>query len=119
MEKWNLLSRFLRLVYQQFFLRFSGQIREPYIIKLDKIAPDLETNELMVSFHVANKRISETLSVTEFVKQDMIYLIDPKAVFYMGQQSGVHAEQLILLEKKHNNIKNKCVSALKRVFIDE
>jgi hypothetical protein len=119
MEKWHQRNRFLRFVYQHLFLRFSTQIREPYLIRIDNIYPDPDSNELTVAFHIANKRVNQEMSVAEFVKTDMIYLIDPRIVFDIGQQFGSHAEKLILIQKKEPSLKNKCVRTLKRVFIDE
>lgn len=112
-------NRFLRFVYQHLFLRFSRQIREPYLIRIDNINPDPDSNELLVSFHIANKRVNETMSVAKFVKTDMIYLVDPRIVFDMGQQFGSHSENLAITQKKKLSLKAKCVSSLKRVFIDE
>lgn len=119
MEKWSLGIKFLRSVYQQVFLRFSGQVREPYLIRINNIFTDPATNELSVSFHIANKRVNQDMPVADFVKTDMIYLIDPRIVFDMGQQFGAHSEQLTILEKKQPSLKRKCVTSLKRVFVDE
>lgn len=99
MKKWSLLNRFMRFAYQQVFLRLSGQIREPYLIRVDRIYNNPSTSELSVAFHIANKRISQDATVTEFVKENMIYLTDPRVVFDMGQQFGAHSEQLSLQEK--------------------
>jgi hypothetical protein len=119
MEKWSQRNKFLRFVYQQLILRFTRQIREPYLIRIDNIYTDPDSNELSVAFHVANKRVNQEMSVAEFVKTDMIYLIDPRIVFDMGQQFGSHSEKLLVNKKKDLNLKNKCVTTLKRVFIDE
>lgn len=59
MEKLSFIGKVLRFIYTRFFLRFSGQIRDPYLIRIDKIYPDNETNELSVSFHIANKRVGK------------------------------------------------------------
>lgn len=119
MEQWGKGNRFLRFVYQHLFLRFTGQIREPYFIRIDNIYPDPDSNELSVAFHIANKRINQEMSVAEFVKTDMIYLVDPRIVFDIGQQFGSHAEKLVITKKKESSLKRKCVTTLKRVFIDE
>lgn len=119
MDKWSNGNRLLRFVYQHLILRFTKQIREPYLIRIDNIYPDPDSNELSVAFHIANKRVNEEMSVAEFVKTDMIYLVDPRIVFDMGQQFGSHAERLIITNKKEQNLKSKCVTTLKRVFIDE
>ena len=119
MEKWNFGSRFLRFIYQQIFLRFSSQIREPYLVRVDEIFTDVETNELSVSFHIAHKRVNEDMTVSDFVKSDMIYLIEPHIVFSMGQQFGVHSERLFIQEKRTPNSKSKCAATLKRIFVDE
>jgi hypothetical protein len=119
MENLGIGSKFLRFLYKQIFLRFSGQIRDPYIIRIDNIFTDPDTNELSVSFHIANKRISQDMTVAEFVKSDMVYLIDPRIVFDMGQQFGAHSEKLEIIQKTQPTLKNKCVIGLKRVFIDE
>ncbi|HHY7007568.1 TPA: hypothetical protein ACV65V_002510 [Legionella pneumophila] len=58
MEKWNQGNRFLRFLYQHLYLRFNGQIREPYLIRIDNIYTDPDSNELTVSFHIANKRVN-------------------------------------------------------------
>lgn len=112
-------SKFLHFIYQQVFLRFTGQIREPYIIRIDRIFTHPDTNELSVAFHIANKRVSQEMPVSDFVKSDMIYLIDPRIVFDMGQQFGAHSEQIAIVRKKQPSLKTKCVVGLKRVFIDE
>ena len=119
MEKWNKLQRVLRFVYQQTYLRFKGQISEPYLIRIDSINSDPETNELLIAFHIANKRVSQEMSVAEFVKTDMIYLVDPRIVFDIGQQFGTHSEKVVLQKRQKPNLKAKCVTTLKRVFIDE
>ncbi len=119
MEKLGLGSKFLRFAYKQIFLRFSGQIRDPYLIRIDNIFTNPSTNELSVSFHVANKRINQDMTVAEFVKSDMVYLIDPRIVFDMGLQFGAHSEKLAIIQKTQPTIKSKCVAGLKRVFIDE
>ncbi|MFO8834992.1 hypothetical protein SC661_14270 [Legionella pneumophila serogroup 1] len=119
MEKWSPKSKFLRIIYQQVVVRFTRQLREPYLIRIDRIFTDPDTNILSVAFHIANKRVNQEMSVANFVKSDMIYLIDPRVVFDMGQQFGAHAEQLTILEKKQLNFKTKCFTGLKRVFVDE
>jgi|GEM_PF-1434342 len=121
MEKMGFISKFFRLIYKNIFLRFSRQIRDPYLIKVDNIYPDTLSNELKVSFHIANKRVEKDMSVAKFVKTNMLYLVDPMIVFHMGEQSGIHSEKLIALHKKTDNptSKSKCVNMLKRVFIDE
>ena len=53
MEEKSFIGKYLHFLYTKFFLRFSGQIRDPYIIRVDDIYPDPETHELNVSFHVA------------------------------------------------------------------
>jgi hypothetical protein len=78
--------------YQHLIVRFTKQIREPYLIRVDNIETDPQSNELLVSFPVANKRVNQDMPVAEFVKTDMIYLVDPRAVFYKGQQYGCHTE---------------------------
>lgn len=118
MEQLNVKSSFLSLIYKQIFLRFSGQIRDPYLIRIDNIFTDPVTNELSVSFHVANKRINQEMTVAEFVKSDMVYLIDPRIVFDMGQQFGAHSETLNIIQKAPSTLKNKAYTGLKRVFID-
>lgn len=119
MDKMGFIGKFLRFIYTQIFLRFSGQIRDPYLIRIDNIYPNNETNELSVTFHVANKRIDQEMSVAQFVKTDMIYLVDPRAVFDMGHQFGEHSEKLLIANKTDSSLKNKCIRGLKRVFIDE
>lgn len=118
MEKWGLIGKVLRFIYTKLFLRFSGQIRDPYLIRVDKIDTDIETNELTVSFHIANKRISEDSTVAQFVKTDMIYLVDPRVVFEMGTQFGIHSEKLLTTQKTDMPFKQKCAVGLKRVFVD-
>jgi len=119
MDNWTKRNRFLRFFYQHLFLRFSKQIREPYLIRIDNIYSEPDSNELYVAFHIANKRVNQEMPVAEFVKTDMIYLIDPRIVFDMGNQFGSHAEKLIIIQKREPSLKNKCVTTLKRVFIDE
>lgn len=119
MEKLGVGSIVLRFIYKQVFLRFSSQIRDPYLIRIDNIFTNSDTNELSVSFHIANKRINEDMTVAKFVKTDMIYLIDPRIVFDMGQQFGAHSEKLTIVQKTQPTLKNKCIAGLKRVFIDE
>ncbi|MBA2648092.1 MAG: hypothetical protein H0U75_00590 [Legionella sp.] len=119
MEKWSKRNRFFRFVYQHLLLRFAREIREPYLIRVDNICPHIKSNELSVDFHIVNKRVSQGMSVAEFVKTDMIYLVDPRIVFDMGQQFGSHAEKLLITKQKEPNFKSKCASTLKRVFIDE
>lgn len=119
MENWSQRNKFLRFIYQHVFLRFTGQIREPYLIRIDNIFTHPDTNELFVAFHIANKRVNQNMSVAEFVKTDMIYLVDPRIVFDLGQQFGAHSEKLVITQKKGPNLKKKCITGLKRVFIDE
>ncbi|ABQ54193.1 TPA: hypothetical protein JBD37_15545 [Legionella pneumophila subsp. pneumophila] len=119
MEEKKFTGRFLRFVYQQIVLRFIGQVREPYLVRIDRIFTHPDTNELSVAFHIANKRVNQVQSVADFVKSDMIYLIDPRIVFDIGQQFGAHSEKLTILEKKQPDLKTKCIAGLKRVFIDE
>ncbi|WP_133129061.1 hypothetical protein, partial [Legionella nagasakiensis] len=99
----------LRFVYQQIIVRFTGQVREPYLIRIDRIFTHPDTNELSVAFHIANKRVNQEMPVAKFVKSDMIYLIDPRIVFDIGQQFGAHSEQLAIMEKKKPSLKTKCV----------
>lgn len=113
------LIKFFRLIYTQIFLRFSCQIRDPYLIRIDNIFVNNETNELCLSFHIANKRINQVMTVSEFIKTDMLYLIDPKIVFNIGNQFGVHSEKIILTDKEKPSLRSKCLTQLKRVFIDE
>jgi len=119
MEGRSFTSKLLRFVYQRIVLRFTGQIREPYLIRIDRIFTHPDTSELSVAFHIANKRVNQEMPVAEFVKSDMIYLIDPRIVFDMGQQFGAHSEQLAIVQKTQPSLKTKCVVGLKRVFIDE
>ena len=119
MGKWTPKSKFLRFVYQQTVVRFTGQVRDPYLIRIDRIFTHPDTNELSIAFHIANKRVNQEMSIAEFVKSDMIYLIDPRIVFDIGQQFGAHSEQLTILEKKQPSLKTKCFTGLKRVFVDE
>lgn len=119
MEDRSFIGKFLRYFYQKIVLRFTGQIREPYLIRIDRIFTHTDTNELSVAFHIANKRVNQEMPVADFVKSDMIYLIDPRIVFDMGQQFGSHAEQLSIVQKQKPNLKTKCVMGLKRVFVDE
>ena len=119
MENWSQRNKFLRFIYQHVFLRFTGQIREPYLIRIDNIFTHPDSNELFVAFHVANKRVNQDMSVAEFVKTDMIYLVNPRIVFDMGQQFGAHSEKLTITQKKNPSLKVKCITSLKRVFIDE
>ena len=100
-------------------LRFTGQIREPYLIRIDNIFTHPDSNELSVAFHIANKRVNQEMSVAEFVKSDMIYLVDPRIVFDLGQQFGAHSEKTALMKKNPSSLKAKCITGLKRVFIDE
>jgi len=119
MENWSQRNRFLRFIYQHVVLRFTGQIREPYLIRIDNIFTHPDSNELSVAFHIANKRVNQDMSVAEFVKTDMIYLVDPRIVFDIGQQFGAHSEKLVITQKMQPNLKKKCITSLKRVFIDE
>jgi hypothetical protein len=119
MEKLSQPNKFLHFIYQHLILRFSKQIREPYLIRIDNIFTHPDSNELSVSFHIANKRVNQEMSVAEFVKTDMIYLVEPRIVFNMGQQFGMHSEKLIIMQTKKANLKTKCITNLKRVFIDE
>ena len=119
MEEKSFTRKFLHLVYKQIILRFTTQIREPYLIRIDQIFTRPDTNELSVAFHIANKRVNQVVSVAEFVKSDMIYLIDPRIVFEIGQQFGSHSEKLNIIEKKQPSIRTQCLTGLKRVFVDE
>lgn len=119
MEKWSQGNKFLRFIYQHIVVRFVGQVREPYLIRIDNIFTAPESNELSVAFHVANKRINQEMTVADFVKSDMIYLVDPRIVFDIGQQFGSHSEKLLVSKKESSSLKTKCVSSLKRVFIDD
>lgn len=119
MEKRSFTSKLLRFIYQEIVLRFTSQIREPYLIRIDRIFTHPDTHELSTAFHIANKRINQEMPVSEFVKSDMIYLIDPRIVFDMGQQFGAHSEQLTIVQKNQPALKTKCIAGLKRVFIDE
>ena len=73
----------------------------------------------MVSFHIANKRVEQDMTVAKFVVTDMIYLIDPRVAFDMGQQFGTHSEKLLTTTKENTSLKKKCMGGLKRVFVDE
>lgn len=119
MDGWGVVGKFLRFIYTQTVVRFSGQIRNPYLIKIDSIYPDAATNELCVSFHIANKRVEQELTVAKFVTTDMIYMIDPRVVFDMGHQFGSYSEKLLTTNKSETSLKNKCIVGLKRVFVDE
>lgn len=119
MEKLSQGNKFLRFIYQHVVVRFVGQIREPYLIRMDNIFTNPDSNELSVAFHVANKRINQEMTVADFVKSDMIYLVDPRIVFDIGQQFGSHAEKLLVPKKENPSLKAKCVTSLKRVFIDD
>lgn len=119
MEVWKPKKKFLRFIYQHLFLRFAGQIREPYLIRIDNIYSAPDSNELSVAFHIANKRVNQEMSVAEFVKTGMIYLVDPRIVFDIGQQFGSHAEKLFITKKTKSSLKRKCILTLKRVFVDE
>lgn len=119
MEKWSTGNRLLRFIYQHLIVRFTKQIREPYLIQIDNIDPDPHTNELLVSFHIANKRVNQDMPVAEFIKTDMVYMVDPLVMFYMGQQYGSHTERHTITKKKELSFKNKCAATIKRVFIDE
>jgi hypothetical protein len=119
MENWSQRNKFLRFIYQHVIFRFVGEIREPYLIRIDNIFTHPESNELSVAFHIANKRVNQEMSVAEFVKTDMIYLVDPRVVFDLGQQFGAHSEKLVIRKKEQPSLKKKCITSLKRVFIDE
>lgn len=119
MEKLGFIGKFLRFIYTQVFLRFSKQIRDPYLIRVDNIYTDTVTNELKISFHIANKRVNQKMTVARFVKTDMIYLIDPLVVFEVGNQFGIHSEKLLIAKKTDTSLKKKCIAGLKRVFVDE
>lgn len=118
MKELSFIGKFFHFIYQQIFLRFSGQIRDPYLIRIDKIFTDPNCNQLLISFHIANKRISQVMTVAQFVKSEMIYLVDPRLVFDIGQQFGAYSEKLITIQKIQPGLKDRCVSGLKRVFID-
>lgn len=114
MEKWGFIGKSLRFLYTKIFLRFSG-----HLIRIDSVYSDIKTNELTVSFHIANKRIGEKMSVAKFVATDMIYLVDPRVIFDIGQQFGAYSEKLLRTNKEETSLKKKCISGLKRVFVDE
>ncbi|RUQ81718.1 hypothetical protein [Legionella septentrionalis] len=118
MKKWSLGSQYLSFIYKEIILRFSGQIREPYLIRIDKIFTCPVTNELSVAFHLANKRINQEMTVAKFVKSEMIYLIDPRIVFNIGEQYGAHCEKLNF-QKRKSDFGKKCITGIKRIFIDE
>lgn len=119
MKNWSQRNKFLRFIYQHVILRFIGEVREPYLIRIDNIFIHPESNELSVTFHIANKRVHQVRSVAEFVKTDMIYLVDPRIVFDMGQHFGSHLEKTVIKQKEQFSLKAKCITSLKRVFIDE
>ena len=119
MDNWGQRNKFLCFIYQHVILRFIGEIREPYLIRIDNVFTHPKSNELSVAFHIANKRVNQEMSVAEFVKTDMIYLVDPRVVFDMGQQFGTHSEWLGIRKKEQPSLKKKCITSLKRVFIDE
>lgn len=119
MESWSQGNKFLRFIYQHMILRFTGEVREPYLIRIDNVFTHPESNELSVSFHIANKRVNQEMSVAEFVKTNMIYLVDPRIVFDMGHQFGAHSEKLVIRQIEQPGLKAKCITSLKRVFIDE
>lgn len=111
MEKWIQGNRVLRFIYQHIVVRFVGQVRDPYLIRIDNIFTNPNSNELSVAFHVANKRINQEMTVADFVKSDMIYLIDPRIVFDIGQQFGSHTEKFQIAKKESSSLKAKCVTA--------
>jgi hypothetical protein len=115
------IINFCKFLYANIFLRFSRQIRDPYLIKIDDISADIDTNQLKISYHIVNKRVYDNKTVDEFVKDGLIYLVDPRIVFELGQQYGSHSEKLILIKEKtkSSTLKMKCLTGLKRVFIDE
>lgn len=119
MKHWSQLNKFLCFIYQHVVLRFTGKIKEPYLIRIDNLFTHPESNELFIAFHIANKRVNQEMSVAKFVKTDMIYLVDPRIVFDMGQQFGSHSEKLVIRQKEQPCFKKKCIANLKRVFIDE
>lgn len=119
MERSGFGYKFLRFIYTQLILRFSCQIRDPYLIRIDKVEPDPCTGELLISYHVANKRVGQTTSVAKFVKTDMIYLVDPRVVFNIGELYGSHSEKIRITPKETASLKKKCIHGIKRVFIDE
>lgn len=119
MENLSQRNKFLRFIYQNIFLRFNGQIRDPYLIRIDKIFTHPHSNELHIAFHIANKRVSQEMSVSDFVKTDMIYLIDPRVVFDIGHQFGTYSEKTTIIRNNKHNLREKCIYNLKRVFIDE
>ncbi len=119
MDKWGVIGKLAHFLYTQTVVRFSGQIRNPYLIKVDSIYPDVATNELSVSFHIANKRVEQDMTVAKFVATDMIYMVDPRVVFDMGHQFGAYSEKLLTTHKPETSLKNKCIIGLKRVFVDE
>jgi len=71
-------KQILRFVYQQTVVRFTGQIREPYLIRIDRIFTHSDTNELTIAFHIANKHVNQEMPVADFVwkqqKIDMIFI---------------------------------------------
>lgn len=119
MEKWGVIGKSLHFLYTKIFLRFSGQIRDPYLIRVDSVYHDRKTNELTVSFHIANKRVGEEMTVAKFVATDMIYLVDPRVIFDIGQQFGAYSEKLLTTNREETSLKKKCIGGLKRVFVDE
>ena len=109
----------LRLFYSQIFLRFSKEIRNPYFLKIDKIFIDDESRELMITFHIINKRAISKTSVEEFIKNGFIYFIDPQMVFEIGSQYGSYVESIKIKSKKMNkNLKEEGIRIIKRVFVD-
>lgn len=118
MKELSLLGKFFQFTYREIFLRFSGQIRDPYLIRIDKIFTDPDDTQLLISFHIANKRISQVMTVAQFVKSEMIYLVDPRLVFDIGQQFGTYSEKLLRVQKNQPGLKDRCINGLKRVFID-
>jgi len=112
MGKFSLGNICFRNLYKQIFIRLSGQLRHPYLIRIDNIFNNPDTNELSVSFHIANKRINQNMTVAEFVKSDMIYLIEPRIVFDMGQQFGAHSEKCSIFQKTQSTLKNQWLKVL-------
>ena len=106
-------------LYKNITLRFSKQIRNPYLISIADILHDKDTGEPIVYYNFINKRGAGHMSIKEFMNSEMYHLVNPKVIFQLGIEYGKYSERIPSLSKGESTKKNKVAHALKRVFIDE
>jgi len=84
----NIISYFKSLVKY-----FKNDNRSPYFVKIYDLY-STEDEGVLVKYHIINTRITNTISVHEFVNTPLIFGVHPYQLYLLGYDEGAYSEKL-------------------------